>query len=375
MPPVKHSKLSASSAHRWLVCPGSVSLSESYPDSSSQAAEEGTAAHALAEHKVRKALKLRSKRPVSKYDSDEMEACTDDYRDYVIGCYTEEREACPGTKILIEQMVDYSAYCPEGFGTCDCIIVSDRKLHIVDLKYGVGVLVSSERNPQMMLYALGAIELFEDLYDFEDVELTIFQPRRENISSYETTVEDLKKWAEEVVRPKAQKALSDSAEFHPDEAACMWCKAKNTCRARAEVNMSMLRYEFAMPPTLLDEEIPVILEQAGHLKKWLSDIESYALDKALHGHKWDGFKIVKGRSRTVYKNEEAVKNACHEAGYDDIYNTKLIGLTEMKKLLGKDLYKEIIEPLTEKKPGSPSLVPETDKRKGIEILNEFKEEK
>lgn len=375
MPPANHAKLSASSAHRWLVCPGSVSLSESFADSPSSAADEGTAAHALCEHKVKKAMKLRSKRPTSEYDSDEMESCTDDYRDFVMSIFNAEKERCPGTELLLEQQVDYSNYCPDGFGTCDCIIVSDSVLHIVDFKYGVGVFVEAERNPQMMLYALGAIGMFSALYDFKDIEMTIFQPRRENVATYKTTVKELINWAENVVKPKALEALSDHPSYHPSEDACRWCRASAVCRARAERNMSMLKYEFEMPPTLLDEEIPEILSQANHLKKWLADVEAYALDAAIHGKQWEGFKVVHGRSRTVVKDEEAVAKACHEAGYDDIYNKKMIGLTEMKKLLGKEVYKERIEPLTEKKPGSLTLVPDSDRRKAVEILDEFKEEK
>lgn len=245
----------------------------------------------------------------------------------------------------------------------------------MDFKYGVGVLVEADHNVQMMLYAIGAINMLGDLYDFEDVEMTIFQPRREHVETYKSTVGDLLKWAEEVVKPKVEEALSDNPIYHATDEACRWCKAKDVCRARAEKNMSMLKYEFEMPPTLLDEEIPEILEQAPHLEKWLKDIEAYALERALKGQRWSGFKLVKGRSRTVVKDEQAVAEACHTAGYDDIYNRKMIGITEMKKLLGKDLYKEIIEPLTEKKPGSLTLVPDSDKRQAVEVLDEFKEEK
>lgn len=172
MPPNRHAVLSASSSHRWLHCNPSARLELEFEDRETEAAAEGTAAHALAEHKLRKALKMRSTRPVSKYDSDEMEMYTDGYLEFVLEAIEEARQDCPDPKVLIEQRLDFSCYVPDGFGTGDCLIVADKLLHIIDLKYGQGVLVNAEENPQMMLYALGALRIFDCLYDIETVSMT-----------------------------------------------------------------------------------------------------------------------------------------------------------------------------------------------------------
>ena len=196
MPPNRHAVLSASSSHRWLHCNPSARLELEFEDRETEAAAEGTAAHALAEHKLRKALKMRSTRPVSKYDSDEMEMYTDGYLEFVLEAIEEARQDCPDPKVLIEQRLDFSCYVPDGFGTGDCLIVADKLLHIIDLKYGQGVLVNAEENPQMMLYALGALRIFDCLYDIETVSMTIYQPRRENVSTWVISVAELREWAE-----------------------------------------------------------------------------------------------------------------------------------------------------------------------------------
>ena len=177
MPPNRHAVLSASSSHRWLHCNPSARLELEFEDRETEAAAEGTAAHALAEHKLRKALKMRSTRPVSKYDSDEMEMYTDSYLEFVLEAIEEARQDCPDPKVLIEQRLDFSCYVPDGFGTGDCIIIADGTLHIVDYKHGRGVLVEADDNPQMKLYALGALELFDCIYDIDTVSMTIYQPR------------------------------------------------------------------------------------------------------------------------------------------------------------------------------------------------------
>ena len=184
MPPSKHAVLSASSSHRWLNCNPSARLELEFEDRETEAAAEGTAAHALCEHKLRRALKMRSKKPVSPYDSDEMDAYTDGYVQFVMEALEEARQVCPDSQIMIEQRLDFSCYVPDGFGTGDCLIVSDHLLHIIDFKYGQGVLVEAENNPQMMLYALGALRSFDFLYDVDLVAMTIYQPRRENVSTW-----------------------------------------------------------------------------------------------------------------------------------------------------------------------------------------------
>ena len=194
MTPSKHAVLSASSSHRWLNCNPSARLEQEFEDHETEAATEGTAAHALCEHKLRKALKMRSKKPVSQFDSDEMDAYTDDYVAFVLEAIAEARRNCSDPLVLIEQRLDFSCYVPDGFGTGDCLIVADKQLHIIDFKYGQGILVDAENNPQMMLYALGALRLFDSLYDIETVAMTIFQPRRENISTW-TIPSDLREYS------------------------------------------------------------------------------------------------------------------------------------------------------------------------------------
>ncbi len=215
MPPTKHALLSASSSHRWLGCTPSARLEQEFEDRESAAAAEGTAAHALAEHKLRRALKMRSKKPISQYDCDEMDGYTDDYAAFVLEQYEQAKQTCRDPQILIEQRLDFSRYVPDGFGTGDCILVSDKHLHIIDFKYGMGVLVEAEGNPQMMLYALGALQLFDSLYDIEEVSMTIFQPRRENVSTWTISVPQLLDWVEPSLEPKAEMAYRGEGEYTP----------------------------------------------------------------------------------------------------------------------------------------------------------------
>jgi len=228
-----HALLSASSAHRWLHCPPSARLEETFENTTSVFAEEGTAAHALAEHKLRVFLGQKSQRPESDFDSADLQYYTDMYAEYAAELITAARAGCKDPIVLLEQRLDYSCYVPEGFGTGDLIIVADGILDIVDLKYGKGVAVSAEDNPQMKLYALGALALFDSLYDIQVVRMSICQPRLENVSTYEITVDELTAWAEKELRPKARLAISGEGEFLPGE-HCRFCRARQTCRARAE---------------------------------------------------------------------------------------------------------------------------------------------
>lgn len=358
----KHAILSASGAHRWLNCTPSARLELEFDDNSGEAAAEGTAAHALSEHKLRKALKMRSKKPVSPYDSDEMDNYTDGYVEYVLEVIEQAKQTCSDPLILIEQRLDFSKYVPDGFGTGDCVIIADGTLHIIDFKYGQGVLVSAEDNPQMKLYALGALDLFDGIYDIEMVSMTIYQPRRENISTSTVSKESLYRWAEEVLKPKAELAFAGDGNYCPGE-WCQFCRAAVKCRARAEAKMKLATFEFALPPLLSDEEIADILSSIGDLTSWANEIIAYATDAAVnHGKKWPGFKVVEGRSNRKYKDEEAVAEAAKNAGYRDIYKQSLITITEMEKLMGKSKFNEILGELVMKPPGKPTLVPVSDKR-------------
>lgn len=373
----KHAFLSPSSSHRWLNCTPSAMLEAEFENKTSEAAKEGTVAHALCEHKLKKALRRRSKRPVSCYDSDEMQEHTDAYVDFVLEQLDIAKQNCKDPLVLIEQHVDFSEYVPDGYGTADCVIVSDNKLHIIDFKYGIGVLVDACENPQMKCYALGALAIYDSLYDIEEVSMSIFQPRRENVSTWTITVSKLKTWAEEVLKQKAKMAINGEGEYHPGE-WCTFCKAAVRCRARAEEKLKLVQEEFKLPPLLTDEEIEEILSVIPDLTKWANEIMAYATDSAVnHGKHWIGFKVVEGRSVRKYKDEDAVVKAAKDAGYKDIYRQSLITLTEMQKLMGKTTFEKVLGDLIYKPPGKPTLVPITDKREAINtsnIKNEFEME-
>lgn len=368
MPPNNHAVLSASSSHRWLNCNPSARLELEFEDRTTSAASEGTAAHALCEHKLKRRLKLRSERPVSVWDSDEMEACTDDYADFVMENVVRERRRDKDTQVLIEQKLDFSCFVPDGFGTGDCIIVSKGRLHIIDFKYGQGVLVEAEDNPQMKLYALGALGLFEEKYQIKKVKMTIFQPRRENVSTWEITVNRLKKWAEKELKPKAEKAFKGEGQYCAGE-WCLFCKAAIKCRARAEDKLKLAQSEFRLPPLLTDAEIEDVLIKLPDIKKWAEEIQAYALAQALGGKEWVGFKLVEGRSNRKYANEQEVAKAAERAGYHDIYTKSLISIGEMERLMGKKEFNEILGGLVVKPQGKPTLVPDTDKRPALIVSN------
>ena len=253
--PTKHALLSASSSERWIHCPPSARLSESYEDKGSDYAAEGTDAHSLCEFKLKTAFGMEANDPTEglTYYDQEMDDSTTGYAAYVLEQVEAEKEVCSDPVVLIEQRVDFSRWVEQGFGTADCIIIADGTLQIIDFKYGLGVLVSAEENPQMMCYALGALELFDDIYDISTVRMTIYQPRRDNLSTYELSKEDLFRWAEDVLKPAADLAFAGDGNFLCGE-WCGFCKAKNACRARAAANLELAKYEFKLPPLLTDED-------------------------------------------------------------------------------------------------------------------------
>lgn len=365
MPPSKHAILSASSSHRWLNCNPSARLEQDFAAHETEAAAEGTAAHALCEHKLRKALKMRSKKPISQYDCDEMDAYTDGYLEFVMEALEEAKQSCPDPLVLIEQKLDFSCYVPDGFGTGDCLIVADKLLHIIDFKYGQGVLVEAEENPQMMLYVLGALRIFDCLYDIDTVSMTIYQPRRENVSTWTISVADLMDWAENTLKPKAELAYKGEGEYQPGP-WCQFCKAAVKCRARAESKLQLAKYEFAQPPLLTDEEIGDILGKLDDLTKWANEIVAYAQDAAVnHGKEWSGYKLVESRTNRKYTDEDAVSKAAKAAGYHDIFKQSLITITEMEKLMGKKTFAEVLGGFVVKPQGKPTLVPASDKRPAL----------
>lgn len=376
MPPNKHALLAASSSHRWLNCTPSAVLEREFEDRETEAAAEGSAAHALAEHKLRKALKMRSRKPTSQYDSDEMDMYTDGYVEFVLEKIAEAKEYSKDPVVLIEQKLDFSCFVPESFGTGDCLIVADNLIHVIDFKYGQGVLVDAENNPQMMLYALGAIKMYDHLYEIKDVSMSIYQPRRENISTWTITYDELMVWAENFLIPRAALAYKGEGEYIPGS-HCTFCKAAVKCRARADAKLKLAEYEFKLPPLLTDTEIEDILLRLDDLTKWANEIQAYAQAAAInHGKKWNGFKLVESRSNRKYTDEEAVAQAAAAAGYKDIYKKSLISVTEMEKLMGKTTFKEVLGSYVHKPQGKPTLVPASDKRPEIittDAKNDFNE--
>ena len=371
-----HALLSASSSHRWLNCPPSARLCEGYDDKGSNFAAEGSDAHSLCEYKLRKALGMEAKDPTEDltwYDA-EMEESASGYAAFVMELVAEAKKSCSDPVVLIEQRLDYSKYVQSGFGTGDCVLISDGTLHIVDFKYGRGVLVEAEDNPQMKLYALGALEIFDCLYDIETVSMTIYQPRRANVSTFTLTRQELLDWAETVLVPTAELAYAGDGEYHCGE-WCQFCKAKADCRERARANMELARYEFRQPPLLTDEEVEEILGKLDSLMDWASDIKDYALQAAISGKHWCGYKLVEGRANRRYTDENAVVAAVKAAGYDPYDEPKLLGVTAMTTLLGRKQFNDILGGLITKPQGKPTLVSESDKRPAMTtILDDFKEE-
>lgn len=359
---VKHAVLSASSSERWLNCPPSARLCEAYEDKGSDYAAEGTDAHALCEFRLKQALGIPADDPIENLSwyNEEMEDCAAGYAAYVSELLETAKQTCADPVVMIEQRVDFSRWVKEGFGTADCIVIADGVLNICDYKNGQGCLVLADRNPQMMLYALGALEIFDGIYDIDTVRMTIYQPRKSNISVYEMDKADLYEWANSELTQKAQLAYEGQGSFSCGE-WCRFCKAKAECRERAEANLALARYEFQTPALLADEEIADILGKVDALTAWASDVKEYALQQAISGTAFPGWKLVEGRSNRKYTSEAAVAAAVEGAGFDP-YEKKLLGITAMQKLLGKSRFEELLAPYIEKPQGRPTLVRSSDKR-------------
>ena len=372
---VKHAVLSASSSERWLNCPPSARLCEAYEDKGSDYAAEGTDAHALCEFRLKQALGIPADDPIENLSwyNEEMEDCAAGYAAYVSELLETAKQTCADPVVMIEQRVDFSRWVKEGFGTADCIIIADGVLNICDYKNGQGCLVLAERNPQMMLYALGALEIFDGIYDIDTVRMTIYQPRKSNISVYEMDKADLYEWANSELTQKAQLAYEGQGSFSCGE-WCRFCKAKAECRERAEANLALARYEFQTPALLADEEIADILGKVDALTAWASDVKEYALQQAISGTAFPGWKLVEGRSNRKYTSEAAVAAAVEGAGFDP-YERKVLGVTAMQKMLGKTRFEELLAPYIEKPQGKPTLVRSSDKRPEWNTAkNDFMEE-
>lgn len=373
MPDV-HAKLSASGAKRWMSCPPSANLETQFPDKTTEYAEEGTFAHSLAElilrynnNEITKktfSTRLNKLKADEKYSA-EMQEYIEGYTEMVWEQFNIAEADCPDALALFEQRLDFSAYVPEGFGTGDVVIIADDLVQVIDLKYGKGVGVSAEDNPQLRLYGLGAYLEHSMLYDIKRVRMTIIQPRLENISTEELSVAELLDWAENDVKPKAEMAMKGEGEFCIGD-HCRFCKAFATCRVQKDYQLQLAKYEFADGDLLDESEIGDILSRVDALVKWADAIKTYAFDQALnHGQHYSGWKLVEGRSNRKYSEEEAVASLLIEKGYEaeKIYKPQeLLGITAMEKVVGKKKFGELLVDLVIKPEGKPVLVPEADNR-------------
>ena len=365
----KHALLSASSAHRWLVCTKAPRLEETLPETRSKYADEGRLAHAIAELRLKKQYTPMKKSEFEKklnelksdpLFSDEMISHVDMYVDYVKGItYSSTSQSY----IAIEKRVNYCEYAPEGFGTSDCIIISGTDLYVIDFKYGKGIPVSAEKNPQMMLYALGAYLESSLLSNIEKVTMVIIQPRLENISESTISIDELLAWGASI-KPIAQKAYNGEGEFVSGE-HCRFCRAKALCRARAEFNTSIDTSK--SPELLTDEEIGRILAKAQDIKAWVSNLEEYALTAILNGKMIPGWKVVEGRSTRRFTDTDKAFEILKQNGIDEaaLYERKPITLTQVEKLIGKAKFNELLKEYVIKPEGKPTLVPENDKREPL----------
>lgn len=373
--PEKHALLSASSSHKWLACTPSARLEEKLPERTSEYAEEGRLAHAIAELKVKKycvepmgARTFNSRLKKFKEDplfQEEMLKHTDTYLDY-ISKILHSYDNPP--YVAVEKMINYSTYAPEGFGTGDCIIIGGNTMNIIDLKYGKGVPVSAVENSQMKLYALGAYTEYSFLYPIKTVKMTIVQPRLDSISEFEMPIEELLKWGESI-KPIAQKAFKGEGDFFPGD-HCRFCRAKALCRARADFNTSLEEYKGMKPPLISNEEVGVILEKAKNLAAWVKDLEEYALSECLKGNDIPGWKAVEGRSTRQFTDLDKAFEILKSNGIEEtmLYERKPLTLAATEKLIGKPKFKELLSNYVNTPPGKPALVLESDKREPIKLI-------
>ena len=372
--PTQHALLSASGAHRWLHCTGSPLLEKDFPDSTSVYAQEGTLAHYLCELKLmaytgeitkRKLTSMKNKLMKSELWQPEMDSTSEAYLDYIKDI-TMSYTVKP--VILIEKKVDFSRYVPEGFGTADCLILAGDTLHVVDYKHGKGVVVDADHNPQMMLYALGAMSELSLLYRFKFVHMTILQPRVNNISEFTMTAEELTEWGETVVKPKAEAAISGNGTFEAGD-WCRFCRAKRQCKTRYESNDSLYPElsERHDPRLITLAELGEYLKRGKDMAAWLEDMKEYALSESLAGADVPGWKAVEGRGSRAFTDTDEAVDTLIKKGIDEsvLYERRVLTLAQMEKAVGKKAFGELVGDLVVKNPGKPTLVEESDKRPRI----------
>ena len=401
-----HAVLSASAAKRWLNCPPSARLNEQFPNVSSEFAEEGTAAHELCEYKVRKYLHDRMERPQSEYYTEEIEQATDVYAEFVISIIEEMKANGAEPLALVEEKLNYSHIAPSGFGTGDMIVIGKDKqgrglLHIVDYKNGKGIFVDADHNPQMMLYALGALRAYDYIYDVEIVRMSIVQPRLENISTCEMTVQELNEWAESI-KPIALLAYEGKGEQKTGD-WCRFCKAKPVCQACKEEALALCREDFLdldagafdtaeesdmtapykadtqtavfkQPGLIPISELSEILPTLNRISSWIEAVFAFVSSEAInHGVSIPGYKVVEGRSKRVFTDTKAVVDTAIANGYTDLYKQSLITLTEFEKMMGRKKFNELLGTYVAKPPGKLALVPESDPREAVDLTEPSQE--
>jgi hypothetical protein len=368
-----HAVLSPSGAHRWLSCTPSARLEQTFPDRAGEAAKEGTLAHSLGELLLRQHLQLIPKVVFTKalqvmqadaMYNEAMHEHADAYKVFVLERLSDAQAHTKDAALFLEHKLNLTDYVPEGFGTGDAIIIADGVMDIIDLKYGKGVQVNAEGNKQMMLYSLGALRDFDFVYDIKTVRMTIFQPRIDNYSSWDLSVEELKAWAENELKPRAALAFDGEGEYSPGS-HCQFCRAKAVCRANAEYNLELAQYEFRKVELLDDNEIADILNRADNFTSWLKAVEDHALHESVNnGKKWPGYKLVEGRSNRTYTDTALVAAKLLKEGFaeDLIYKKEILGITAMEKAIGKKEFFVLLSDLLIKPPGKPTLAPLSDKR-------------
>lgn len=372
--PTQHALLSASSAHRWLHCTGSPLLEKEFPDTTSVYAQEGTLAHELCELKLKKYTTVMPKGAYTRAHNkimkselwqNEMEGTSETYLEYV----KEIMLACEiAPAVLIEKRVDFSRYVSGGFGTADCLILAGDTLHVIDYKHGKGVVVDADHNPQMMLYALGAMDELSLLYRFKSVHMVIVQPRVNNISEFTMSADELRDWGETAVKPKAEAAMSGNGEFEAGD-WCRFCRAKQQCKTRYESNDSLYPELSAQhdPRLITLDELGEYLRRGRDMAAWLEDMKEYALSESLAGADVPGWKAVEGRGSRAFTDTDEAIDTLIKNGIDEsvLYERRVLTLAQMEKAIGKKTFGEIVGNLVVKNPGKPTLVEESDKRPKI----------
>lgn len=375
-----HAILSPSSAHRWMTCTPSALLETQFPDTTSSAAAEGTLAHEICEIKARqkffqktdigymaKNVATRKLNELRKNElfQDEMEGFTDDYVE-ILDAKAVSFESAP--YIELETKLDLTDWIPDGWGTADCIMISDNTLVVADFKYGKGVRVSADHNPQMQIYALGAWKKFSLIYDIRTVAMMIIQPRLSaDPDVWEESINDLLDFGDSV-QGLAQMAIKGEGEYVPGEEQCRFCRARETCRARADYNISVaFGHTGQMPPLITDAEVGEYLRRGADVAKWLKDLQDYALRSCLDGKEIPGFKAVEGRGSRDWTDQDAAFKALQGAGVPEamLYERKPLTLAAIEKVVGKKAFAEAVGQFVVKNPGKPTLVPEADKRPAI----------